>query len=274
MIYKAIQIGFIMAESNSRKFDSSEFDVFHEFIKTFKLMADETRMKIISLISKSEELNVSQLCKSLGQSQPAVSHHLALLRTSGFLEVRREGKHNFYSLSSSSINEITQIIKEYMKDESNQKDLVNFFKLMSDETRFRIVKLLSESGKLYSKQLSELLEQSQPAISHHLALLRTAEMIESHRDGEGLFYSFCRQKKIQAKILDFITQRMPNFSRALGKETAAPISLYFDLGEFSTEDVVEVIGTLSDLYRDIGGDALVIDGMMAIDFAGIAPEVV
>jgi ArsR family transcriptional regulator len=34
----------------------------------------------------------------LRQSQPAVSHHLALLRVAGIIECRRDGKHNFYHL--------------------------------------------------------------------------------------------------------------------------------------------------------------------------------
>jgi ArsR family transcriptional regulator len=38
------------------------------------------------------------LCDALGQSQPAVSHHLALLRGEHLIECRREGKHNYYRL--------------------------------------------------------------------------------------------------------------------------------------------------------------------------------
>jgi DNA-binding transcriptional ArsR family regulator len=32
-------------------------------------------------------------------SQPAVSHHLALLRHGGIIDCRRQGKNNFYSLT-------------------------------------------------------------------------------------------------------------------------------------------------------------------------------
>jgi len=46
----------------------------------------------------SDELHVTDLCNRLAQSQPAVSHHLALMRVSGLIESRREGKHNFYSV--------------------------------------------------------------------------------------------------------------------------------------------------------------------------------
>ena len=38
------------------------------------------------------------LCDLLAQSQPAVSHHLALLAVAGLIESRREGKHNFYHI--------------------------------------------------------------------------------------------------------------------------------------------------------------------------------
>ncbi|RIK73015.1 MAG: hypothetical protein DCC68_25580 [Planctomycetota bacterium] len=48
--------------------------------KLFKLLADETRLRILTLLTKHDECHVRALCDVLGQSQPAVSHHLALLR--------------------------------------------------------------------------------------------------------------------------------------------------------------------------------------------------
>jgi ArsR family transcriptional regulator len=70
-----------------------------ELRNVFKLLADETRLRILSLLLQTKEHHVRALCERLGQSQPAVSHHLALLRTAGFIECRREGKHNFYRLA-------------------------------------------------------------------------------------------------------------------------------------------------------------------------------
>jgi DNA-binding transcriptional ArsR family regulator len=49
-------------------------------------------------LMQKDELNVRTLCKLLKQSQPAVSHHLALLKDAGVIECRRDGKHNFYHL--------------------------------------------------------------------------------------------------------------------------------------------------------------------------------
>src|SRR4051812_11162531 len=69
-----------------------------DLAQVFKLMSDETRLRILLYLANSGELHVTDLCNRLGQSQPAVSHHLALLRVSGLIEARREGKHNFYSV--------------------------------------------------------------------------------------------------------------------------------------------------------------------------------
>ena len=69
-----------------------------DLAQVFKLLSDETRMRILLYLASSGELHVTDLCQRLGQSQPAVSHHLALLRVSGLIESRREGKHNFYSV--------------------------------------------------------------------------------------------------------------------------------------------------------------------------------
>jgi DNA-binding transcriptional ArsR family regulator len=64
-----------------------------------KQVSDPTRLQVLMLLAEKER-NVSELCTDLGtQSQPAVSHHLALLRHGRLIEPRRSGKHNFYGLT-------------------------------------------------------------------------------------------------------------------------------------------------------------------------------
>lgn len=63
----------------------------------FKALADPTRVRIISLLSEAE-VCVGELCLALGMSQPAVSHHLKLLRLLRIVRTRKEGQHVFYSL--------------------------------------------------------------------------------------------------------------------------------------------------------------------------------
>jgi len=71
-----------------------------ELVVLFKLLADETRLRILHYLMQKPELNVRTFVGLLGQTQPAVSHHLALLREAGVLQCRRDGKHNFYRLSA------------------------------------------------------------------------------------------------------------------------------------------------------------------------------
>ncbi len=64
-----------------------------------KQVSDPTRLQVLMLLNECER-NVTELCNDLGtQSQPAVSHHLALLRHGRLIEPRREGKHNYYALT-------------------------------------------------------------------------------------------------------------------------------------------------------------------------------
>jgi ArsR family transcriptional regulator, arsenate/arsenite/antimonite-responsive transcriptional repressor len=78
---------------------SSELE--KELVQVFKLLSDETRLRILVYLTREGELHVTALCDRLGQSQPAVSHHLALLRVAGLIKARRDGKHNFYSVRQS-----------------------------------------------------------------------------------------------------------------------------------------------------------------------------
>ncbi len=77
-----------------------------DLAQVFKLLSDETRLRILLYLAQNRELHVTDLCNRLGQSQPAVSHHLALLRVSGLIEARREGKHNFYSVRADHFGEL------------------------------------------------------------------------------------------------------------------------------------------------------------------------
>ena len=81
-----------------------------DLVALFKLLADETRVKIIHFLMQKDELNVRTLCKLLQQSQPAVSHHLALLRDAGAIQCRRDGKHNFYHLVPQRCQEFLDLI--------------------------------------------------------------------------------------------------------------------------------------------------------------------
>jgi ArsR family transcriptional regulator len=73
-------------------------DKAQNLVRLFKLLSDATRLQILNYLRERDEYHVRALCDLLGQSQPAVSHHLALMRAAGLIEARRDGKHNYYRL--------------------------------------------------------------------------------------------------------------------------------------------------------------------------------
>ena len=87
-----------------------------DLVQVFKLLADETRLRVLLYLMQEGELHVSALCDRLGQSQPAVSHHLALLRDAGLIVPRRAGKHNFYSVTKTRFHSLIQKLFESMTD--------------------------------------------------------------------------------------------------------------------------------------------------------------
>ena len=66
----------------------------------FKLLSDPSRLRIFWLLCHHEEcvINISAL---MNMSSPAVAHHLKLLKDSGLLEYRRDGKEVYYKAAAS-----------------------------------------------------------------------------------------------------------------------------------------------------------------------------
>ena len=85
-------------------------EIAKDLVQLFKLLADETRLRILHFLMQEEEINVRTLCELLKQSQPAVSHHLALLRVAGLIEMRRDGKHNFYRMMPQRFDELVESV--------------------------------------------------------------------------------------------------------------------------------------------------------------------
>jgi ArsR family transcriptional regulator len=81
-------------------------EIAKDLVELFNMLADKTRLRILHFLMQAPELNVRTLCELLDQSQPAVSHHLALLRVAGLIESRRDGKHNFYRILPKRIQEM------------------------------------------------------------------------------------------------------------------------------------------------------------------------
>ena len=100
----------------------------------FRMLADPTRLRILMYLVREKELHVTALCDKLEQSQPAVSHHLALLRVAGLIEARRDGKHNFYSVRQSHFYRIIEELFQSFSDPGSEMFRFDDFVLTHDQS--------------------------------------------------------------------------------------------------------------------------------------------
>ncbi len=64
----------------------------------------------------------------------------------------------------------------------------NFFAALADPTRLRSLLLLTAEGELCVCELTHALDESQPKISRHLAMLRDAGIVSDRREGLWIHY--------------------------------------------------------------------------------------
>ncbi|MCF5283009.1 metalloregulator ArsR/SmtB family transcription factor, partial [Pseudomonas syringae] len=93
----------------------------------FKCLADDTRTKITMLIVREGELCVCELTAALDQSQPKISRHLALLRSSGLLMDRRQGQWVYYRLHpdlpawvNAVLKDVVDANQQWLQDEATR----------------------------------------------------------------------------------------------------------------------------------------------------------
>ena len=63
------------------------------------------------------------------------------------------------------------------------------FKALGDPTRLRIVEMLARHGEMCVCQIVDDLAMNQPAISHHMARLKQAGLLNARKNGQWIFYS-------------------------------------------------------------------------------------
>ncbi|MBR1408446.1 MAG: winged helix-turn-helix transcriptional regulator [Clostridia bacterium] len=79
----------------------------------FKEVSDSTRLRIFWLLCHCEEC-VINLSAVMDMSPPAVSHHLARLRTAGLIVSRREGKEVYYRAAETKAAQLLHRMVEDM----------------------------------------------------------------------------------------------------------------------------------------------------------------
>lgn len=118
----------------------------NKLINVFKILSDETRLRIIILLAQ-EEFCVCQLGGVLAVSQPNVSKHLSKLRDVGFVSVERKEKFMFYRLVKENLvlgditSNILDNIHEFpqlLADQSRIVDKEHYFNQCCDKNMVKV----------------------------------------------------------------------------------------------------------------------------------------
>ncbi|MBK7511630.1 MAG: metalloregulator ArsR/SmtB family transcription factor [Chloracidobacterium sp.] len=83
--------------------------VFADLEKLFLALSDQTRLRLLSLMSGGE-VSVGYLADALGESQPKISRHLAYLRGTGLVSTRRDGKWVYYGIDDGLDRDVRRVL--------------------------------------------------------------------------------------------------------------------------------------------------------------------
>lgn len=88
-----------------------------DFALLFKALADETRLKIIDMLSCGE-LCACDILKYFNITQPTLSYHMKILTECGIVNANRQGAWMHYTLNEKTVKEIS----EYWSKSTSDKD--------------------------------------------------------------------------------------------------------------------------------------------------------
>ena len=79
--------------------------------RLLKALADPTRLRILSLLSRHEgEVCVFEIVESFTLEQPTISHHLRILRDAGLVDCRKKGLWAYYYVRREALSRAREVI--------------------------------------------------------------------------------------------------------------------------------------------------------------------
>lgn len=141
---------------------SQMFDLHADLLKA---LAHSRRLEIIHLL-RDQELPVSDIHTMLDLPQANISQHLMILRDSGIVDTRREGKQVFYKLSNKNIIKASDLLRKVLIEQHKDSKLADEFTL----------------------KMQELVPVVQDPVCHMRVSPKTASFHVSH---QGKQYYFC-----------------------------------------------------------------------------------
>lgn len=102
---------------------------------------------------------------------------------------------------------IVDKVRPGMPEQALLSSLSDFFKVLGDSTRLRILWAL-DTSEMCVADLSVVLNMTKSAVSHQLGALRAANLIRARREGKKVFYALsdCHVKMVLETALEHLSE--------------------------------------------------------------------
>jgi DNA-binding transcriptional ArsR family regulator len=95
-------------------------EVLELIAERFRVLAEPARLRILNALMEGER-SVSELVDETGLNQANVSKHLALLRSSDFVERRKEGLFAYYRIADPSVGVLCEIMCGRLEEQAEEQ---------------------------------------------------------------------------------------------------------------------------------------------------------
>lgn len=171
-----------------------------EFIKEYENIATKSHKEFKNLESSLEALEPLELSQSImGKTFKNRGPYESFIFVPSYFISKKAVR--FFA--KDQILMYSPDYKEFTKN-----DVTKILKIISDETRFEIIELLSKSNPMNGKDLANSLKLSTPTISHHIEQLKEAGFINEERVKNSKFYSI--NSNSVDKFMNYISSRLKN----------------------------------------------------------------
>ncbi len=207
-------------------------------IKSLRLLADATRLRLLLLLEQAE-LTVAEIQEILSMGQSRISTHLAQLKRAGLVIDRRAGKHIYYGLvpsddpsepSRARLREIvTASAKEIPESATDRVALGLVLRKREDRAREYFNRLAGKFGRSYCPG------RSWQGMAHMLLGLLPPLVIADLGAGEGTLSQLMARTARQVIAVDN-SEKMVEFGAALAREHGFA-NLEYRLGDIQSPPI-------------------------------------
>lgn len=96
-----------------------EIKIFNDVSNFFKIIGDNTRIKILFSLDNNE-MCVCDIANTLEMSKSSISHQLSILKKNGIIKSRRSGKEVYYTLDDEHVSEVFEVALEHIKHKKGE----------------------------------------------------------------------------------------------------------------------------------------------------------